>query len=263
MQCPFIDITHSDDGVAQLTLNRPDKRNALNLEMILFFQSMLNKWSTDNQIRLLVIDAKGPCFCSGIDLEWMKNSIHLNYEENLQDVRVFADLLETIYYFPKPVICLVQGEAYGGAIGMIAASDIAISQCDAQFCLSEVKMGLIPSIISPYLANAIGIRQTQRYALSAETFSADTAKNMGLIHEITEQETLQPCLQDIIKAVRLGCSEAQTTTKSLFHHLQKNPGITTQTIEYTTEIIAKVRTNPTAQEGSLAFLENRDPSWVK
>ncbi|MBE8215204.1 MAG: hypothetical protein HAW67_05715 [Endozoicomonadaceae bacterium] len=263
MQSPFIDISYSDDGVAQITLNRPEKRNALNKEMILFMQTVLNKWSTDKQIRIVVLNAKGSCFCAGADLAWMTESIQHTDEENLYDIQVFADLLSTLYTFPKPVVTVVQGEAYGGAMGLIAASDIAIAQYDSQFCLSEVKIGLIPAIISPYLVNTIGIRHTQRYAISAETFSADIAKNIGLIHETTEKETLQPCLQKIIKSLQLCSPDAQHKTKSLLQHVQKTASITPALIQDTIELITKTRISPEAQEGSKAFLNKRTPSWVK
>ncbi len=256
----WIKVIKQPDGVARLTLNRPEKRNALNKEMMVSITEQLFKWSGDDSIHALILDASGSCFCAGADIEWMQRATDFSYEENVKDAKVLGNLLELLYHFPRPVITLVHGSAYGGALGIIAASDITLAKPDAVFCLSEVRIGLIPAVISPYIVQAIGLRQARRYTLSAETISAHKAQTLGLIHEVIEEQAFSQYSEELIKNLRNGSPESQGQTKALLRYVNTK-SINPQLVQYTAEMIAHTRTSRHGQEGTTAFLEKRKPSW--
>lgn len=261
MDSQWIKASKQKDGVARLTLNRPEKRNALNKEMITAIRRQLSEWSGDSSIHALIIDATGDCFCAGADIEWMQQAAKYTFEENIEDAHELGGLLDLLYHFPRPVISLVHGPAYGGALGLIAASDIALSTPDAVFCLSEVRIGLIPAVISPYVVEAIGLRQARRYTLSAEKIDAGKALSIGLVHEVIEQERFEQYSAYLIHQLREGSPAAQAQAKALLRYVH-GKDIDPALIQYTAEMIAHTRTGPHGQEGTTAFLEKRKPGWV-
>lgn len=254
-------LHHLDSrGVARLTLNRPAKHNAFDDQMIQAMNDQLIQWHTDSAVRLLIIDANGSSFSAGADLGWMKRTATLSFQENLSDANTLANLMKRINTFPCPVISLVNGAAYGGALGLIAASDMAFCSPDASFCLSEVRLGLIPAVISPYVIRAIGERSARRYMLSAEIMSADEAYRLGLVHAIASD---LPATADVlVKRLLKNGSSAMSACKALIQTVSSRL-LDDTLIAETSERIAYIRTSEEGQEGLQAFLEKRPPAWIK
>lgn len=255
----LLNITHQ--GVATITLNRPNVQNAFDDELIQKFISVLDQIENDAKIRIVLLTANGKNFCAGGDLNWMKRMAKYSYEQNLADAKQLANLMYKLYTLNKPTIALVHGGAYGGGIGLIACCDIAIATSDANFCLSEVKIGLIPSVISPYVIKAIGERVAHRYFLTAENFNAQEAHHLGLIHIVVHQQELILTSEKIIKHLLHNGPQALNAAKQLIQHIANNP-INAELIEETAKQIADIRISPEGQEGLSAFLEKRSPKWL-
>lgn len=260
MSCQWIKAEKHENGIAQLTLARPEKHNALNREMVVAMKDQLLEWNKDNTIRLLLINAEGKSFSAGADLEWMRQAANFNFEENLQDAQLLGKLFELLYCFRKPVITMIDGPAYGGALGVVAASDIAVCTPYATFCLSEVKLGLVPAVISPYIVEAIGLRQACRFALSAEVIKAEKALSLGLVHEVIEEEEFHFYGESLVQRCCEGSPEAQAQTKTILRYVYGKP-IDKTLIQYTEKTIAQARITAHGREGTTAFLEKRKPDW--
>ncbi|QCG48501.1 enoyl-CoA hydratase-related protein [Aeromonas schubertii] len=250
--------------VAELILCRPERHNALDERLIEQLQEALEDLGhahgqpIERRPHVLILRAEGAHFCAGADLNWMKSQAHSDFEHNREDARQLARLLHTLHTLPMPTLALVQGAAYGGALGLIAACDMAIAAEDARFCLSEVSLGLVPAMIAPYVVRAMGGRQAQRYMLSTEPFDAITACRLGLVHETAR--TTELLTQGRQRAVRL-CQngpEAMKETKRLLAHLSLDPALYE---EITVDAIARVRVGKEAQEGMQAFFDKRRPAW--
>jgi len=250
-----------DDGVAWLVLTRPDVHNAFNDTLISELATVLDGLGTDERVRAVVLSARGRSFSAGADLNWMKRMAGYSEEENLNDARALAGLMRTLYELPKPTIALVQGPAYGGGVGLIACCDIAVAAETANFCLSEVTLGLIPAVIAPYIVAAIGERPARRYFLTAEKFTAREARRIGLIHETVPDEALQDTGKRIIRALLKGGPEAQVAAKDLVLAVAAR-AIDDDVVEDTAGRIARIRASDEAQEGIAAFLEKRKPKWI-
>jgi methylglutaconyl-CoA hydratase len=247
-------------GVASLTLNRADKHNAFDDTMIADLLRVLDNIEKDSSIRVLVLRAAGKSFSAGADLDWMRRMADYDQEQNLADARQLASLMYRLNRLNKPVIALVQGASFGGGVGLIACCDIAIASADAIFSLSEVRLGLIPSVISPYVITAIGSRAARRYFLSGERFDAARALQLGLVHEVVESEALDASLEQCIDALLNSGPNAQTAAKELIQHVHGR-AIDESLIEETARRIAEVRASEEAREGLSAFLEKRKPDW--
>jgi methylglutaconyl-CoA hydratase len=252
------DITEAT--VLRITMKRPDTRNAFNEVMIAELTDIFNRFSQQTGLRAIILAASGPIFCAGGDLDWMKRSAEFSPTENVQDAKALAKMLQAIRDCPLPVIARVQGSAFGGGVGIVAASDIAFATEQAIFCLSEVKLGLAPAIISPYVIQKIGFSAAQRYALTAEPFSAEVAHRLGLIHEVIDNEILLDMhIEGILRHLLSNAPQAMTASKRLFQHLSRSDWAAVT--EHTCDIIAERRASPEGQEGIHAFLEKRPPSW--
>ena len=252
-----LEITKSN--VSVLVLSRPEKHNAFNEEVISELIRLIEH-ANSCDVRALVLKTEGKHFSAGADLNWMKSMAGNDFAENLADSMQLAKLMKVLATSPHPTICAVQGAAFGGALGLIACCDIAICQDDAQFCLSEVKLGLIPAVISPYVIKAIGERAARRYFLTAEIFDAHTAKQLGLIHQITGdlQTALDKHLQNLVNNGPIAVKAA----KQLINDVAGNV-IDDALIELTAERIARIRVSEEGQEGLTAFFEKRAPNWQK
>jgi methylglutaconyl-CoA hydratase len=250
-----------DDGVAWLVLTRPEVHNAFNDTLIAELTTVLAGLGTDERVRAVVLSARGRSFSAGADLNWMKRMAGYSEDENLKDARALAGLMRTLYELPKPTIALVQGPAYGGGVGLVACCDIAVAAETANFCLSEVTLGLIPAVIAPYVIAAMGERPARRYFLTAEKFTAREARRIGLIHETVPDEALQDTGRRIIRALLKGGPEAQVAAKSLALAVAARP-IDDDLAEDTARRIARIRASDEAQEGIAAFLEKRKPKWI-
>ncbi|MTI14400.1 enoyl-CoA hydratase-related protein [Sansalvadorimonas verongulae] len=255
--------TTVSEGIARLVLNRPQKRNAFDDAMIATITSALQGWHDDDTIQALVISAQGDTFCAGADLGWMKRTAKLDYEANLADAQGLAQMMKLLDSFPAPVITLVQGSAFGGALGIICTSDIVLASTDARFCLSEVKLGIIPAVISPYVVRAMGERNARRYMLTAELISAESALSMNIIHHLfDEQADAASAVEKLVATIRNNGPEATRACKQLIADISGRE-IDDELLQLTSNAIAEIRNTPEGQEGLGAFLEKRTPSWQK
>lgn len=251
-------IFHKGNATATITLNRPEVRNAFDNLLIAKLYSILEQIENDPEIKIVVIQGTGDHFSSGGDLNWMQSMVNYSEEENFQDALVLARTLEKLNNLSKPTIALVKGTVYGGAVGLIACCDIAIAEESAIFCLSEVKLGLSPAVISPYVIEAIGAKNARRYMLTAELFSAEIASELGLINIVTKVNHLPEAASIIISSIVSNGSESVAITKELIHNIANNTLPNNRNIkEYTASIIAKLRVSKEAQTRIRAFLSKK------
>lgn len=255
-----LDITVANK-VATITLNRPDVRNAFNETSIADLTMAFDEAGQDADIRAIVLAANGPAFCAGADLNWMKKMAGYSQLENEADAMRLADMLRTIYFSPKPVIAKVQGDCYAGGMGLVAACDIVVASEAANFCLSEVKLGLIPATISPYVIKAMGDQASRRYFLTAERFDAREAHRLGLAHEVVPAEQLDAKVAEIVKALVNNSPNAVREAKKLVRDVAGLP-VDDVLLADTAGRIANIRASSEGKEGVASFLEKRKPSWL-
>ena len=248
-------------GVATLTLNRPEVHNAFDDAMIAELIAVLRDLANNDNVRVLVLTSNGKNFSAGADLNWMRSMAQKNYQQNLNDAAELATLMHRLDKFPKPTIALVKGAAFGGALGLVACCDIAIAEENASFCLSEVRIGLIPAVISPYVMRAIGERESRRYFLTAERFMAPKAKQLGLLHEVVTEGEMSDVAETLINTMLQNSPAAMSAAKSLIHNIY-NRKISNNVIAHTEQAIAEIRVSAEGQEGLTAFLEKRKPAWL-
>jgi methylglutaconyl-CoA hydratase len=249
------------DKVATITLNRPDVRNAFNETAIADLAMAFDEAGQDGSVRAIVLAANGPAFCAGADLNWMKKMAGYSQAENEADAMRLADMLRTIYFSPKPVVAKVQGDCYAGGMGLVAACDIVVASDAANFCLSEVKLGLIPATISPYVIKAMGDQASRRYFLTAERFDAREAYRLGLAHEVVPAEQLDAKVADIVKALVNNSPNAVREAKKLVRDVAGLP-VDDLLLADTAGRIANIRASSEGKEGVAAFLDKRKPAWL-
>tara|TARA_Y100001956_G_C4109022_1_gene181447 strand:+ start:804 stop:1607 length:804 start_codon:yes stop_codon:yes gene_type:complete len=247
-------------GVATLTLNRTDKYNAFGSHLIQELIIALDYLANHPQVRCLILRSNGKHFSAGADLNWMKEMAEQNHDANVEDAQVLAKLMSILDQFPHPTITYIHGWAFGGALGLICCSDIAIADQHARFCLSEVKLGLVPATIAPYVIRSIGVRQARRYMLTAEPIDANKALELHIIHHLTKEEEAEACLSRFVEQILRNSSSAIRHAKELIEHCD-NKIIDRQLIRYTSDMIANVRVSRHGQEGLAAFIEKRHPVW--
>jgi methylglutaconyl-CoA hydratase len=250
-----------DAGVATVTLNRPDVRNAFNDEVIGELAGVFAEYGERAEVRCIVLAANGAAFCAGADLNWMKSMAGFSYEQNLDDARALANMLRVLYRCPKPTIARVQGDVYAGGMGLVAACDVAVSVDTANYCLSEVKLGLIPATISPYVIRAMGARASHRYFLTAERFGAAEAHRIGFVHEVVKAEQLDAKVSEIAQALASAGPAAVKACKELVHDVAGRE-IDHVLVERTVKGIADIRVSDEGREGIQSFLGKRKPSWT-
>lgn len=255
-----IQLERGEQGIATLWLNRPEKNNAFNAEMISELISALDAIKSDPSIRILVLRGHGKHFSAGADLGWMKASAQLDYAANLADSHELGELMHKLYHLPQPTLAVVQGAAFGGAVGLIACCDMAIGAHDTVICLSEVRIGLAPAVISPFVVKALGERAARRYALSAERFSGETAAKLGLLSESYPADGLNAATEEWLANLGLNSPQAMAATKALLIEVAAGK-IDATTRAKTEQTIASLRVSPEGQEGLNAFFEKRSPSW--
>jgi len=249
------------DGVATVTLNRPEIHNAFDEALIAKLTETFVALDDDGDVRIVVLAGAGRSFCAGADLNWMKRMAAFGQDENLRDATALAAMLRALYALSKPTIARVHGAAYGGGVGLIAACDIAVAVPEATFALTEAKLGLIPATIGPYVIEAIGARQARRYFLTAERFGAAEALRIGLVHEVAASPQLDTRIGDLVGALRVAGPSAQLECKALIRGVAHRP-IDADVISGTAGHIAAVRASPEGKEGVAAFLGKRLPAWL-
>jgi methylglutaconyl-CoA hydratase len=248
------------DNVGRITLNRADRHNAFDDSVIAELADIFDEVASDPKVRVVILAANGKSFSAGADLGWMKRTAAYSVADNEADALVLADMLSKLDALPKPTIALVQGGAYGGGVGLVAACDMAVAADNAVFCLSEVKLGLIPSVISPYVLAAMGSRAARRYFFTAEAFDAAEAHRLGLIHEVVPADDLAAAGDRLTAYLLAAGPEALAEAKQLIAHVAGRPIDTDLKME-TAHRIAGARARAEGQEGIAAFLERRKPGW--
>ncbi len=262
LERPAILLDLDDRGRATVTLDRTELHNAFDDTLIAALTGTFEALGRDDRVRVVVLAARGKSFSAGADLRWMRRTATYSREENLIDAWALARLMRVLDELPKPTVAVVQGPAYGGGVGLIACCDVALASPRATFCLSEVKLGIIPAVISPYFVAAIGPRAARRYALTAETFDAAEAHRLGLIHEVVGEEALWPAAERVVDALLRNGPRALAEAKALVSRVARAP-IDDELVGHTAERIASIRTSEEGREGLGAFLEKRPPAWVK
>ena len=247
-------------AVAVLTLDRPEVLNAFDEGLIAELTRAFAEAGTDAAVRAVLLRAEGKAFSAGADLAWMRRAADASPEDNLADARQLAELMRVVDTCPKPTLARVQGAAFGGAVGLVACCDIAIAVPQARFSLSEVRLGLIPGAISPYVVRAVGQRAARRLFLTAERFSAEDALRYGLIHEIAAPETLDETVQRSLSDILAGGPEAVAAAKKLA--VDMAGPVTAERIEESARRIATIRSSTEAREGLAAFFAKRKPGWM-
>jgi methylglutaconyl-CoA hydratase len=250
-----------DRSVATVWLDRPDVRNAFNETTIAEVTEVFRLLDADPNVRAVVLAARGTAFCAGADLNWMKKMADYSHAENLADAAGLAAMLRAIHDCAKPVVARVQGDCYAGGMGLAAACDIVVAVDGAFFCLSEVRLGLIPATISPYVIRAIGTQAARRYFLTAERFTAAEAQRMGLVHDVVAADRLDETVAGLLKALLAASPHAVTQAKRLVRDVAGQP-LTDALVDDTVARIADIRASEQGREGVRAFLEKRKPSWL-
>jgi methylglutaconyl-CoA hydratase len=249
-------------GIALVWLNRPDLRNAFNETMIAELTRAFRELDADAEVRAMILAGKGKSFCAGADLNWMKRMSGYTFEQNYEDALGLANMLHAIRSVKKPTLARVHGAAFAGGMGLVAACDIAVAGASAEFCLSEVKLGLVPATISPYVIAAMGERAAYRYMLTAEPFPAAEAYRIGFVQEIAQDEELDGVINQILGHLVVGSPAAHAATKDLLRAVA-GQRLGPDLIKDTATRIAAARASEEGKEGIRSFLEKRKPAWVK
>lgn len=255
-----LSITQSG-AVARITLTQPEIRNAFSDEVIAEITAAFTEVGGRADVRAVVLAAEGPAFCAGANLNWMRRMADYSREENLADAGKLAHMLHTIYTCPLPTIARVQGDVYAGGMGLVAACDMAVAVNTAHFCLSEVKIGLVPATIAPYVLRAMGPRAAHRYFLTGERFDTAQALRMGFVHEVVAADDLDTAVDNLLKhLLQAGPAAVRACKKLVLDTAERE--ITAQLTQQTVEAIADIRASAEGKEGVQAFLGKRKPAWL-
>lgn len=249
-------------GVATVTLNQPERHNAFDDKLIIQLTDIFSRIDRDQNIRVMVLASTGKSFSAGADLNWMQRMASYSYEQNMADANALAKMFFILNSIDKPTIARVQGAAFGGAVGLVACCDMAVASKLSRFCLSEVKLGLIPATISPYVIEAIGARMARRYFITAEVFSARRARRIGLLSEAVVEEELDSTIERLIEHILKNSPAAIREAKQLIFDVQ-GKSVSEELLAITSEKIAKLRVSEQGQEGLNAFLQKRHANWIK
>jgi methylglutaconyl-CoA hydratase len=247
------------DAVATVALARPDARNALNAGLSGELRRCAEELAEDDKVRVVVLTGEGDFFCAGADIGYMRDTANFSYEENLEDARNLAAMFEAVDGCPKPVVARVKGAAIGGGVGLVAAADVAVAEEGTVFAFSEVRLGISPATIAPFVVRKIGHSQVRALFLTGERFDGVRAREIGLVHEVISEEDLDAAVQEKVEGLLAGGPEALAATKALLRELRD--AAPDEVKEITARRIAELRTGEEGQEGLGAFLEKRKPAW--
>jgi methylglutaconyl-CoA hydratase len=249
------------EAVLRITFNRPEVHNAFNSELILELTDAIDTIKADESIRIVILTGEGKSFCAGADINWMREIIRYSFEQNLEESLQLAEVLLRIYILPKPTIAMVNGAAIGGGTGFLSVCDIAVAAEEAKFGLSEVKIGLVPAAISPYVVRRIGESKAREYFLTGQRISAQKAVEIGLINEVVPKNQLEERVEELVEQFLASGPEAIASCKELILNV---PGMSLEDVkEYTARMIANLRISEEGQEGMSAYLEKRKPRWTQ
>ena len=258
----ILQIRQPVPGITEMWLNRPDKHNAFDAALIAAIDDTLTRLEGDTNTRVLILAGHGKSFCSGADLHYMKSMVNFSDAENIEDAGRLAAMLKRLHDFPKPIIAAVHGNVFAGATGLVACSDIVFASQNARFCISEVRLGLVPAVISPFVVARIGVHQARRFFLTAEVFDALTAKAAGLVHDVVNDDALMAHAHATALQLLNNAPGALSNTKSLLRQLVPVPAHHDVT-EFTCRLIARVRAGEEAQQGLQAFFDKRPAPWSR
>jgi len=253
-------LYETQDSIGLLTINRDHKRNAFDNYLLTEMNHYLEQAKNDTAVRVIILKANGDHFSAGADLSWMKSMANFNEEENLKDALILGNLMYNLYHCPKPTLAMVQGSAFGGGAGLVAACSIAVASTSARFCFSEVKLGLIPAVISPYVVKAIGERNAQTLFMSAEVFEAQRALSMHLIQHCVSDDHLSEFTLSYAMQISNNAPKAVQQSLQLARHVA-NKIINEELVHYTASLIAQKRISVEGQHGLNAFLNKETPNW--
>ena len=250
------------DGIATVWMNRPDRHNAFDETLIAELDDAFPRLDDDPHTRVMVLGGRGKSFSAGADLNWMRRAAGYTVEENLRDARALAAMLRSIDRARKPTIARIHGAALGGGTGLACVCNVAIAATEASFATTEVKFGIVPATIGPYVVRAIGERNAYRYFLTAERFDANEARRIGMVHEVCAPDDLDARVHAIASSLLVGGPRAQSTAKQLIRSLVYR-AVDEVVIDETAQCIANLRATPEAKEGIAAFLDKRRPGWFE
>jgi methylglutaconyl-CoA hydratase len=248
-------------GVATVTINRPDKHNAFDENLIAELAATFDEIGENSSVRLMVLASEGKNFSAGADLDWMVRMVDYDRDENIRDANALASMLRKLNYLSVPTIARVQGAAMGGGAGLVCCCDIAIASPRASFAFSEAKLGLIPATITPYVLQSIGAQAARRYFLTAERFDAKRAYDLGMVSEVVDETELDNKINELVEIILINSAEAVKAAKQMIFDIEGKP-VTEAIMQMTSESIADIRASEEGKEGLCAFLEKRKPDWV-
>jgi methylglutaconyl-CoA hydratase len=249
-----------DEGpVATVALARPEARNALNAALIAEITRCFGELAEDDDVRVVVLTGEGSSFCAGADIGYMRDTAGFSYEENLEDARRLAEMFRSVDELPKPVVAKVRGAAIGGGAGLVAAADVAVAEEGTRFAFSEVRLGIAPATIAPFVARKIGISRARALFLTGERFDAEEARGIGLVNEVVPERDLDAAIENVVSRLLQGGPAAQAAIKALLHQVEATEPM--EALGLMTGLIAELRTSEEGQEGLGAFLEKREPRW--
>jgi methylglutaconyl-CoA hydratase len=253
-------LRRTDEGaVATVALARPEARNALNAELIAEITRCFGELAEDNGVRVVVLTGEGPMFCEGADIGFMRYTAGFSYEDNLEDARRLAEMFRSVDELPKPVLAKVRGAAIGGGAGLVAAADVAVAEEGTRFAFSEVRLGIAPATIAPFVVRKIGPSRARALFLTGERFDSEEAREIGLIHEAVLGRDLDSAVENVVSQLLQGGPEAQAAIKTLLRQVEATEPM--EALGLMTGLIAELRTGEEGQEGLGAFLEKREPRW--
>jgi len=250
-----------DNDIATVALNRHEVHNAMNERLIKELTTCFKELANDEKTKVIILTGKGESFCAGADLNWMKSMVMYSKEENIRDSKLLLDMYETIYSCPKPVIGKINGHAFGGGLGLIAVCDVNIASIGSKFAFSEVKLGIMPSVISTYVVKRIGLANMRRLFITGERFNSEYAKEIGLIDFITEKDDFNSTVERYVDQLKSSSPKAIKEIKNLVNNYKKLD--IEKYKEFTVEKISELRVSDEGQEGMNAFLEKRRPKWER
>jgi methylglutaconyl-CoA hydratase len=253
-------LRRTDEGpVTTVVLRRPEARNALNAALIGEVTRCFEELAQDESVRVVVLTGEGPSFCAGADVGYMRDTASYSYEENLEDARRLADMFLAVDDLPKPVVARVQGAAIGGGAGLVAAADLAVAEEEARFAFAEVRLGIAPATIAPFVVRRIGYSRARALFLTGERFGTDLAREIGLVHEVVPEEVLDSAVERVVTQLLQGGPAAQAAIKEVLRQVEATEPM--EALGIMTQLIAELRVGEEGQEGLGAFLEKREPFW--
>jgi methylglutaconyl-CoA hydratase len=253
-------LRRTDEGpVATVTLARPDARNALNAALIRELTRCFGELAQEEEVRVVVLTGEGPSFCAGADIGYMRDTAGFSYEENLEDARQLAEMFQAVDDLPKPVVARVRGAAIGGGVGLVAVTDVAVAEEGTRFALSEVRLGIAPATIAPFVVRRIGHSRARALFLTGERFDAEAARETGLVHEVVVKGDLDSTVEKVVALLLQGGPAAQAAIKEALRQIEATE--LPEALGTMTQLIAELRVSEEGQDGLAAFLEKREPRW--